>query len=270
MNKPLFLALILFLTLASCEKSNLSAVGQSNTTIPSIQGCSHQSPYLGQKVNDVEGIVTTKSYNGFYMQSEIPDSLACTAQLLNPDKSIQPTGGFFPNLFNVFTLSTGLDDLPLINSVIKPIHPHSPSFYTHDNFYQSDHPQDWITGAFILIRRSAFLATGGFDQKYFMYGEELEWFYRLRLHYPRSTVWYLVGPQIIHLGGASSLNKNYPIIKEIHGIIAFFKLHRPHWQYLFIKFILKINPSLRLRALFFSVFGPQAKANFYRQSCSQI
>ncbi len=82
MNKPLFLALILFLTLASCEKSNLSAVGQSNTTIPSIQGCSHQSPYLGQKVNDVEGIVTTKSYNGFYMQSEIPDSLACTSDAI--------------------------------------------------------------------------------------------------------------------------------------------------------------------------------------------
>jgi len=82
MNKPLFLALIFFLTLTSCENSNLSPVGQSIVTIPGIQGCSHQSPYLGQKVNDVEGIVTTKSYNGFYMQSEIPDGLACTSDAI--------------------------------------------------------------------------------------------------------------------------------------------------------------------------------------------
>lgn len=82
MNKPFFLALLLFLTLTSCDKSNLSSVGQSASTIPGIQGCSHKSPYLGQKVNNVVGIVTTKSFNGFYMQEEIPDGLACTSDAI--------------------------------------------------------------------------------------------------------------------------------------------------------------------------------------------
>lgn len=202
--------------------------------------------------------------------SSHPESYACTAQLLNSDKTIQASGGFFPNLSNIFTWSFGLDDLPLVNSLVKPFHPHPPTFYTHDQFYLHDHSQDWITGAYILIRKSAFKQTGGFNPHFFMYGEEVEWFYRLHQKYPQSSVNYLVGPQIIHLGGGSSTSKNFPIVKEIHGVIAFFKLHSPPWKYHLVRFLLKLNPSLRLRALFFLVIGSKEKANFYLQSCSQI
>ena len=80
--------------------------------------------------------------------SSHPESAACTAQLLNTDGSIQASGGFFPNLLNVFTWSTGLDDLPFVNSFIKPFHPHPPQFYTHDTFYTQNQSLDWITGAF--------------------------------------------------------------------------------------------------------------------------
>ena len=41
-----------------------------------------------------------------------PESSTCTAQLLNQDKTIQASGGFFPNLGNVFTWCLNLDDLP--------------------------------------------------------------------------------------------------------------------------------------------------------------
>ena len=86
--------------------------------------------------------------------SSHPESYGCTAQLLNSDKTIQPSGGYFPNLLNTFTWCLGLDDLPFVNQIIKPLHPHSPTFYTRDHFYLHDHPQDWITGAFILIRKN--------------------------------------------------------------------------------------------------------------------
>ena len=85
-----------------------------------------------------------------------PEAHICTAQLLNRDKSIQASGGFFPNLLNVLAWSTGLDDLPFFNYLVKPFHPHTPSFYTHDRFFLRDHRQDWVTGAFMLIRASVY------------------------------------------------------------------------------------------------------------------
>lgn len=177
--------------------------------------------------------------------SSHPEASTCTAQLLNQDKTIQASGGFFPNLANMFTWCLSLDDLPLINKIIKPIHPHTPKFYTHDNFYTKDHQQDWVTGAFMLTRKPLLDKIKGFDQHYFMYGEELELSYRLKLATKQNQVWYLIGPQIIHLGGASAVNRIDPILNEYKGFLSFFKKHRPKWQLPIIKSLLKINALVR-------------------------
>lgn len=188
-----------------------------------------------------------------------PEAHMCTAQLLNKDLSIQASGGYFPNLTNTIAWSLGLDDLPFFNSLIKPFHPHPPQFYTREIFFTKDHQQDWVTGAFMLIRRSMVNITKGFDESYFMYGEELEWAYRMHQALPQSQCWYLVGPQIIHLQGASALKKSDPIIHEYTGVLAFFKRHKPHWQTVFIKKTLKINACLR------SLVIP-----VYKEVCSKI
>jgi len=174
-----------------------------------------------------------------------PEASTCTAQLLNKDKTIQASGGFFPNLANVFTWSFSLDDLPLVNKIIKPIHPHTPHFYTKDKFYSSDHQQDWVTGAFFLTRKPLLDKINGFDENYFMYGEELELGYRLQQITKNNQVWYLVGPQIIHLGGASATSKIDPILNEYRGIISFFTKHKPKWQTKIVKSLLKINAFIR-------------------------
>jgi GT2 family glycosyltransferase len=200
--------------------------------------------------------------------SSHPEASSCTAQLLNSDQTIQASGGFFPNLLNVFTWSTGLDDLPLINKIIFPLHPHTPEFYTHDDFYLKDHAQDWITGAFMLIRKSAIFQNPGFDEKYFMYGEELEWLYRIKKSQPTMQVWYLVGPQIIHLGGASATNRADPVINEYLGILSFFKKHKGNIQYQLAKSLLKINTALR--SILYSIIGEKTKSSIYTQACSKI
>ena len=190
-----------------------------------------------------------------------PESSSCTAQLLNSDKTIQASGGFFPNLLNIFTWCLSLDDLPFVNKLVKPIHPHTPSFYTKDKFYLTDHSQEWVTGAFFLTRKPLLDKVGGFDENYFMYGEELELSYRIHHSTPNNQVWYLVGPQIIHLGGASAVNRLDPILNEYRGFLSFFKKHRPKWQYPVVKFLLKTNALIR------SVihFSPT-----YIQACSKI
>lgn len=196
-----------------------------------------------------------------------PEASVCTAQLLNKDKTIQASGGYFPRLSNVFAWCFSLDDLPLFNKISKPIHPHTPSFYTHDKFYLNDHQQDWVTGAFMLIRKSHLDKTNGFDESYFMYGEEVELFYRLKKLFPKFQTWYLIGPQIIHLGGASAVSKTDPIVNEYQGIIAFFKKHKPVWQTNIVKILIKINAFSR--AVIYSILGQRQRASIYIQICSK-
>ena len=193
--------------------------------------------------------------------SSHPEASTCTAQLLNKDGTIQASGGYFPSILNTFTWCFGLDDLPFINKIIKPFHPHTPQFYTHDNFYLKDHQQDWITGAYMLVRKSCLDKVVGFDENYFMYGEEVELSYRIKLKNPNHQVYYLIGPQIIHLGGASATSRLDPILNEYRGVLSFFKKHRPKWQYPVVKFLLKTNALIR------SVihFSP-----IYIQACSKI
>ncbi len=181
-----------------------------------------------------------------------PEAGVCTGQLLNKDGTIQPTGGFFPNLLNTFTWCLFLDDLPFANKLIPPIHPHPPQFYTKDNFYLKDRQLDWVTGAFMLTRKEIIDKTKGFDPNYFMYSEEVEWSYRIKKTFPTLQTWYLIGPQIIHLGGASATNNTDKLLREYLGILHFFKKHKPNLA----KFA---RISLRLGALLRSLFNPNYK-----------
>jgi asparagine synthase (glutamine-hydrolysing) len=60
--------------------------------------------------------------------------------------------------------------------------------------YAEERDVDWVAGAFMLLPREVFEATGGFDERIFMYGEDMEWCYRIRdngwrvRYYPHATV----------------------------------------------------------------------------------
>ena len=60
--------------------------------------------------------------------------------------------------------------------------------------YAEERDVDWVAGAFMLLPREVFEATGGFDERIFMYGEDMEWCHRIRdngwriRYYPDATV----------------------------------------------------------------------------------
>ncbi len=55
---------------------------------------------------------------------------------------------------------------------------------------------DWFIGAFIMVSRAAYEKTGGLDDGYFMYAEDLDWCSRIRqqglelVYYPKTTITY--------------------------------------------------------------------------------
>ena len=166
-----------------------------------------------------------------------------SCQLKGEDGEIQPSGGFFPSIFRVFALMFFLDDIPFLGSLIKSFHPHPPEFCTRDPWYKSAHFQDWVTGAFFLVRRKVIDETGLLDENFFMYVEEMDYCFRAKKK--GWQVFYTPASKIIHLGGQSGTSK-MAILSEYRGLEYFYKKHKPAWQTPFLRGFLKIGALLRI------------------------
>lgn len=61
---------------------------------------------------------------------------------------------------------------------------------------------DWVSGAALIIRRDLFEKIGGFDEKFFMYFEDMDICRRVKeLGY---KIWFLKNYSVTHFGGKSS------------------------------------------------------------------
>ncbi|HVJ21062.1 MAG TPA: glycosyltransferase family 2 protein [Polyangiaceae bacterium] len=60
---------------------------------------------------------------------------------------------------------------------------------------------DWVCGSFLMVRRSVWEAVGEFDERFFVYDEDIDWCLRARREGVRVRYW--PGTSMIHLGAAS-------------------------------------------------------------------
>jgi N-acetylglucosaminyl-diphospho-decaprenol L-rhamnosyltransferase len=73
---------------------------------------------------------------------------------------------------------------------------------------------DWVSGAAIWFRRDALDAVGGWDERYFMYMEDVDLCWRLRRAGWR--VAYEPAGNIVHVQGASTSKQPYRMLAEHH------------------------------------------------------
>ena len=68
----------------------------------------------------------------------------------------------------------------------------------NESFYRQEHSCDWVSGSFMLCRREALAAAGAFDDRFFLFSEEVDLALRVRLagwevrHTPRMTVLHAI------------------------------------------------------------------------------
>ena len=74
---------------------------------------------------------------------------------------------------------------------------------------------DWLSGACMLVRRDAFLETGGFDERFFLYWEDADLCRRIRArgHHVR----YVPGATAVHHVGRSSRTARHASIRAFHA-----------------------------------------------------
>lgn len=73
---------------------------------------------------------------------------------------------------------------------------------------------DWLSGACLLVRRDAFLAAGGFDERFFMYWEDADLCRRLRGQ--GHSIRYVPGATAVHKVGQSSRTAKRSSIRAFH------------------------------------------------------
>jgi hypothetical protein len=91
---------------------------------------------------------------------------------------------------------------------------------------------DALTGAFMMVRKEVINKVGLLDETFFMYGEDLDWCFRIKeagykvIYYPKAVT--------IHYKGGSSKKKRYKTIYEFHRAMYIFYNKHYRIKYNFI------------------------------------
>lgn len=139
-----------------------------------------------------------------------PDSAIAAPQILNDDGGIQGNARGDPNiltgLFGRSTLLTRMFPSSRVAQRNVQVNAASNSNLSRE--------VDWVSGACMLIRRDAFGAVGGFDERYFLYWEDADLCRRLRTQ--GYTIRHVPSAQVIHSAGGSSRTVPALAIRAFH------------------------------------------------------
>jgi N-acetylglucosaminyl-diphospho-decaprenol L-rhamnosyltransferase len=116
-------------------------------------------------------------------------------KLLHADGSVQPSRRRFPTLATLFLESTQLQRFSPNNAVLR-------RYYVADRSDDVSQEVDWLVGACLCIRAQGVEQVGLFDERFFMYSEELDLCRRFRA--AGWQVAYVPGAEVVHLEGAST------------------------------------------------------------------
>lgn len=128
--------------------------------------------------------------------NENPLAAMAGCKILNPDGTLQlACRRSFPRPWIAFTKVTGLSSL----------FPKSKIFAQYNLTYKDENQTyevDAISGSFMMLRKEVYDTVGGFDEQFFMYGEDLDFCYRIQN--AGFKIFYVHTTQIIHYKGEST------------------------------------------------------------------
>lgn len=167
-------------------------------------------------------------------------------KLEDNDGSIQSSAGKFYNLFNLLIMLLGLERLGFLRSSPEKIQ-----------------KVDWVSGACLMVRSDIFRKLSGFDEKIFMYMEDMEICFRVKKS--GYETYFYPDIKLLHKSLGSS-NKTFAIINIYKGILHFYSKHKTHLEYLVAKTLLTIKAEI-LIAVGFLTLNPELRDR-YRKAIS--
>jgi len=170
---------------------------------------------------------------------ESPNWAAATCKVLLPNKELDwSSHRGFPTPWNAFCYFIGLEKL-------------FPKFFLTSGYHQAwknlkqTHQIDVISGAFFFIRKQVIKKIGLLDEDYFMYGEDIDWCFRIKqkdfriVFYPNTKITHVKGRS----GKQKKLGKKIDQKIKKESISQFFEtmkiFYRKHYSEHYPKFLMK-------------------------------
>ena len=169
-----------------------------------------------------------------------PRAGAIGALTRNPDGTIYPSARLVPSLA-----------LGLGHTVLAPFWPDNPwsrRYRLADWDRSTGRLIDWVSGSSALLRRSALDEVGVFDERYFMYVEDMDLCTRLRR--AGWEVWFSPQLEVMHIGATATAGQRRMTLEHSKSIYAYFVKHQSSgWRVALRPFVWAL---LRLRAAYVS------------------
>ena len=155
---------------------------------------------------------------------------------LNPDGTLQlACRRSFPTPWVALTKILGLSSL----------FPHTTAFGKYNLTYlpsDQTYEVDAVSGSFMFLRREVYETIGGLDEEFFMYGEDLDWCYRIQ-----QAGWkiaYIPSTQIIHYKGQSARRSDIDEVKLFYQAMRLFV--KKHFRYgVVFEIVIRVGIALR-------------------------
>ncbi|MCL5986637.1 MAG: glycosyltransferase family 2 protein [Actinobacteria bacterium] len=147
-------------------------------------------------------------------------------RLINSDGSIQHSCRNFPSFVDA--------TVHAFAGIFFPSNRFSRRYEMMDFDHDKISRVGWVSGACILFRREAFEGVSGFDERYFMYVEDMDICYSLNA--AGYSIYYYPDITALHMIGQSSKRASYRMISEFQKSI--FKFYRKRYSGSFMVFII--------------------------------
>lgn len=114
------------------------------------------------------------------------------SQLENIDGHVENSAHRFPSIIGQLIESARL-------GVLEKMFPNHVLTYPATN---KAHQSDWVSGSSMMVRKDVFNSVGLLDESYFLYFEEVDFFYRVKQ--AGWQTWYVPDSRVMHMEGAST------------------------------------------------------------------
>ncbi len=165
-----------------------------------------------------------------------PRAGAVGPAILTPDGDLYPSARLIP------TLGVGIG-----HAVLGPVWPGNPwtRRYRAEAGNPSERVTGWISGSCMLLRRRAADAVGGFDERYFMYFEDVDLCDRLEA--AGYDVVYAPSSVVVHDQGHAASRQPRAMMAEHHRSAYRFLARRyPGWRWAPVRTALRFGLAMRL------------------------
>lgn len=146
-----------------------------------------------------------------------PSIGAAGAKLVSPNGTVQRSSRNFPTLGAVFF--RGLPFRDLFSNI-----PSVKAYLEYNDDCINAKEVDWIFGGNAMVRREVLDSVGLYDERFYMYCEDVDWCYRMKKHGWRR--FYFPQAVIIHHGGQSTKKHSFKMHREhIKSMLKLFLKH---------------------------------------------